>query len=276
MNEADPRYGELATVGPYAAAIGGALITMVQPHPGSEIAYSRWYEDDHYYAGALAMPWMFAGRRWVAPAQYRSVRYPKDSPIVRPIGTGRYISTYWITEGRLDDHMLWTRETNERLRVDRLGFEGRQHIYTSFQNYLGATYRDTDGPRDIHSLDHPYDGLVVEVFELGEQQWDVLQLDKWLADEYVPALQESGRTVGQTLRFRPRPMPQTFSDVPMFSENEQRITLLHFIEGDPLVEWDSAFAEDSRRAAGPGQGRLLFRGPFVPTLVGTNKYVFDD
>lgn len=59
-------YAELAALGPYGVHPGHALITMVEPHPGHEYAYNRWYEDDHYYAGAMAMPWMFAGRRWVA------------------------------------------------------------------------------------------------------------------------------------------------------------------------------------------------------------------
>ncbi|MDT0470400.1 hypothetical protein RM764_47190, partial [Streptomyces sp. DSM 41699] len=59
-------YAELAAVGPYGVRPGHALITMVEPHPGHEYAYNRWYEDDHYYAGAMAMPWMSAGRRWVA------------------------------------------------------------------------------------------------------------------------------------------------------------------------------------------------------------------
>ena len=61
----DDAYYDLASVGPYAPMIGSALITMVEPHVGHERGYNRWYEDDHFNAGAMAMPWMFAGRRWV-------------------------------------------------------------------------------------------------------------------------------------------------------------------------------------------------------------------
>ena len=79
----DPYY-ELPKTGAYEVTIGSALITMVEPHEGHERAYNRWYEDDHFYAGATAGPWMFAARRWVATRDLQSLRYPDDSPIARP------------------------------------------------------------------------------------------------------------------------------------------------------------------------------------------------
>ena len=66
----DDPYYTMAQTGPYAAKIGSALITMVEPHPGHDAAYNRWYEDDHFNAGAMAFPWLFAGRRWVATVPY--------------------------------------------------------------------------------------------------------------------------------------------------------------------------------------------------------------
>ncbi len=42
-------YTKLASEGAYGPGIGSALITMVEPHPGHERAYNRWYEDDHPY-----------------------------------------------------------------------------------------------------------------------------------------------------------------------------------------------------------------------------------
>src|SRR6516165_5842572 len=87
MSTSDPYY-ELPKVGPYEVRIGSGLITMVEPHIGHEHAYNRWYEDDHYYAGCLAMPWMFAGRRWVAPVDLQKLRYPADSAVAQPIDAG--------------------------------------------------------------------------------------------------------------------------------------------------------------------------------------------
>jgi hypothetical protein len=51
----DP-YSEIAHHFPNEVAIGGALITMVEPNPGREHAYNRWYEDDHFYSGAMQGP----------------------------------------------------------------------------------------------------------------------------------------------------------------------------------------------------------------------------
>ena len=76
-------YSALPAEGPYEVRIGSALITMVEPHRGHEHAYNRWYEDDHFYSGAMAMPWMFAGRRWVAPRALQQLRYPEDSGIAQ-------------------------------------------------------------------------------------------------------------------------------------------------------------------------------------------------
>ena len=132
---AESQYTILPREGPYPAAIGSALITMVEPHEGHDVAYNRWYEDDHFYSGAMAMPWMFAGRRWVAPRELQALRYPADSAIAQPVSAGKYISLYWITEGRYEDHLRWTVATNQRLLPDGRVYLDRTHVYTSFQTY---------------------------------------------------------------------------------------------------------------------------------------------
>ena len=88
MTEVHPFYGELPSTYTHAVAIGGALITMVEPHVGHEYEYNRWYEDDHFYSGAMAMPWIQAGRRFVAPRDLQLLRYPEDSFIARPVTAG--------------------------------------------------------------------------------------------------------------------------------------------------------------------------------------------
>ena len=110
----ESQYSILPKEGPYDTAIGSALITMVEPHVGHERAYNRWYEDDHFYSGAMAMPWMFGGRRWVATRELQLMRYPEESAIAQPVTAGPYISLYWITAGRYDDHLRWTVATNQR------------------------------------------------------------------------------------------------------------------------------------------------------------------
>ena len=50
----------------YPIKVGAMLFTMVDPNRGHEVAYNRWYERDHFYAGCMIGPGMLAGRRWVA------------------------------------------------------------------------------------------------------------------------------------------------------------------------------------------------------------------
>ena len=63
----------------------------------------------------------------------------------------------------MEDHEAWTRSTNVELTKQGRRVEQRDHVFTAFQGYRKATYRDARGPRDIHTLDYPYDGMVFEV-----------------------------------------------------------------------------------------------------------------
>ena len=61
----------------YPVKVGSALITMVDPNPGYENAYNRWYERDHFYAGCMIGPFLFAGSRWVATRPMKDARWPQ-------------------------------------------------------------------------------------------------------------------------------------------------------------------------------------------------------
>jgi hypothetical protein len=62
----------------YPIKVGSMLFTMVEPHKGHEVEYNRWYERDHFYAGCMIGAWQFAGRRFVATRDLKSLRYPDD------------------------------------------------------------------------------------------------------------------------------------------------------------------------------------------------------
>lgn len=271
-NEHTKLYGELAATGPYAAKIGHALITMVEPHPGHERSYNRWYEDDHFNSGAMAMPWMFAGRRWVAPTWLQSLRYPSDFAVAQPVEAGKYITLYWLTEGRYDDHMAWTVATNKRLKADDRIHMDRTHVYTAFQAYRGASYRDETGPRDIHALDYPFGGLVLEVIDAPSQSGREALLE-WLKSERVPQAL-AGSDAMMCLYFQPTPLPaDKMSYVKDVEGVDNRLTLLWFLEGDPAASWDRSFAGNGERVSASGLGRMELAAPFIPTLPGTDKYV---
>ena len=60
----------------------------------------------------------FAGRRRVATRELQALRYPAPSAIAQPLDAGKYLATYWITDGRYDDHLRWTVATNQRRLPD--------------------------------------------------------------------------------------------------------------------------------------------------------------
>jgi hypothetical protein len=271
--QTDPNpYSALPAVGPYETGIGSALITLVEPHEGHEQAYNRWYEDDHFYSGAMAMPWMFAGRRWVATRDLQALRSPDDSLIAQPLSAGKYLATYWITAGRYEDHLRWTVATNQRLLPDGRIYLERSHVYTSFQTYVGPVYRDAAGPRDVHALDHPYAGLVLEVVD-GAEGVTRDRLWTWLREERIPAVL-GGSRVAMCLAFAPMPLPEDkmsyVEDVPGL---ERRLTLLWLSEVDPREVWADRFASGGAAVAAAGLGRVELAAPFIPTVPGTDRYV---
>ncbi|MEV0175792.1 hypothetical protein AB0I00_32345 [Streptomyces sp. NPDC050803] len=266
-------YGELAAVGPYGVRPGHALITMVEPHPGHEYAYNRWYEDDHYYAGAMAMPWMYAGRRWVATRDLQLLRTPEKSAIARPVTAGCYLSTYWITAGRYDDHMKWTVAINKRLNRDARVYQDRTHVFTAFQDHGASVYRDgAAGPRDFHALDHPYAGLVLEVID-AESAGQRAELLEWLRSRHLPK-RLAGSPAALVTVFRPTPLPlDRMSYVRQVEGVDTRLTLLWFLEADPRECWDPYFTGLEEAVTESGLGRVELVAPFVPTVPGTDKYV---
>ncbi|MER6139102.1 hypothetical protein ABT174_03435 [Streptomyces sparsogenes] len=266
-------YAELASVGPYGVRPGHALITMVEPHPGHEHAYNRWYEDDHFIAGAMAMPWIFAGRRWVATRELRRLRYPERSAVAQPVTAGCYLTVYWLTEGRYAEHMRWTVGINKRLNRDGRVYQDRTHVFTAFQDHEATVYRDgAAGPRDFHALDHPYAGLVLEVVaaESPERRAELLE---WLRARHLPK-RLAGSPAAMVTVFRPTPLPlDRMSYVKQVEGVDTRLTLLWFLQRDPRDCWEGRFTGLDEDVARSGLGRVELVAPFIPTIPGTDRYV---
>ncbi|MCK7627482.1 hypothetical protein MUU72_31050 [Streptomyces sp. RS10V-4] len=267
-------YAALPATGPYGVHPGHALITMVEPHPGHERAYNRWYEDDHYLAGAMAMPWIFAGRRWVATRELQLLRYPADSAIARPVTAGCYLATYWLTAGRYDAHMRWTVTVNRRLLRDGRINQHRTHVFTAFQDHAATVYRDgAEGPRDFHALDHPYAGLVLEVIDTDGPEHRAALLD-WLCTHHLPH-RLAGSPAALVTVFRPTPLPaDRMPYVQQVEGTGTRLTLLWFLTEDPRRCWPAGhFTGLDAEVAAAGRGRVELVAPFLPTVPGTDRYV---
>jgi hypothetical protein len=272
----DP-YTEIALHLPNDVRVGGALITMVEPEPGYEVEYNRWYEDDHFYSGAMQGPWMFAGRRWVAPKALRARRAAVADPIVSPPDTGCYIATYWMTEGHEEDAERWGFfAMDQALMPHGRGNPHRTHVYTSWHRYRFGIVRGS-GPMKPHlALNAPYLGMHVEVID-APHAGGLAALEAWL-QEHLPAHLATS-PAGQVLAFTPVPFSQGRIEqpgTPAVAPPEgvgKQLCLLWFLELDPRdVAEERLFAHHEALAA-TGLGELRFSGSFVPTVVGTNRYV---
>ncbi len=257
--------------------LGSMLFTLVDPHRGHEVAYNRWYERDHYYAGCMIGPWLLAGSRWVAPRAHKRLRLPADSPFTRSADAGSYLAIYWIHADHHDDHFQWSGEQVHRLYSHGRGFPERSHVHTALYDHRNCVYRDADPVPVELALDHRYPGLVVcaleRVAKAGEKE-----LDAWLEREALPKLLAGSRVACSAI-FAPHPTegsptqnaPMDLGSAPGGSE---RRLLLFFLESDPAAEWErfQGFAET---VAASRLAQSLFLGPFLPTVVGTDTHTGD-
>jgi hypothetical protein len=251
--------------------LGSILYTLVEPRRGHEVAYNRWYERDHFYAGCMIGPYQFAGQRFVATRPYKDLRYPADSPITPDPLTGSYLALYFVLEGHHGAWNRWAVDQVNALHKNGRMFSERDHIHTALYNYEWFGARDAGGVPPELVLDHRFGGLVTVVGELadGAEHDDI---DAWYRDTRLPMLMDASSDIAIGLRFSPIPLlVDAPSDVPRQEGVERRFMFLFFTDGDPADSWP-AFAEEADALKASGLGTLLWAAPFIPTIPGTDTY----
>ena len=124
--------------------LGGALFTMVEPRPGQEVAYNRWYERDHFYAGCMIGAWTIAGARFVATRDLKAMRYPVDSVICPDPMSGSYLALYWVLAGKLQEWIRWGTDQVNWLHAQGRMFTERDHIHTAMYEPRAEFYARDD------------------------------------------------------------------------------------------------------------------------------------
>lgn len=275
----DDPYGTLPWSGPETPGVGHALITMVEPHKDRLREYNRWYEDYHFIDGAMQLPWMFSGRRFVATRELQGMRYPDDSTAVTPVTRGKYVSLYWITPQRLADHKAWTFATNARHRVEGNVSLARDHVFTSFQDYAGAVYRDVDVPEVRWALHDPPAGLVLQIVDATEPE-NRTALERWLLETHLSErVSQCGPTTTAAV-FRTNPPSTGHSEAVYRSQlavtnGGRRLTVAWFLDRDPREVWADHFADEIEGVARSAMGATTFISPFLPCRMGTDTYADD-
>ncbi|MGO8874822.1 MAG: hypothetical protein ACLQNG_03530 [Acidimicrobiales bacterium] len=258
------------SVGP-PVQIGRMLFTLVDPNRGHEVAYNRWYERDHFYAGCLVGPWLFAGRRWVATRPLKDLRFPATSPFAEPVDAGSYLSLYWVLAGREDEHFAWARRQVFWLYGQGRGFSERTHAHTKLYDFEDAVSRNADGVPVELALDHPYGGLVVVCSEpaAGSSHEALVEATAPLVSEL---LQAPGMDLVSNWHFH---VEEGDFEAPMELGSEggtvDRLLQLGFTTGSPADVWPAVHRYAEALEAS-GAGSVSFAAPFLPTIVGTDTY----
>jgi hypothetical protein len=251
--------------------VGAALVTLVEPHRGHEVAYNRWYERDHFYAGCLIGPLWFAGRRWVATKPLKDLRYPQDTEFLPDISAGSYLATYWILKGHEQEAIAWGSTQVNWLHPAGRMFDGRDHVHTlMYVNRWAVSRDDEDGVPAPLALDHLFGGLVTVMVDRSEDT-DGRTMSAWLRDQLVPEVM-AGTPWALTCALTPIPLPE---NAPVFQppnpHPERRMLLLCFVDDDPRDCW-SLFEELGARVHEGGLGQVTYAAPFIPTVPGTDRY----
>jgi len=271
----------------YPIKIGRMLFTMVDPHPGAEKAYNRWYERDHYYAGCLIGPGWFAGSRWVATRTLKDLRTPDSTAVADPPDAGSFLSIYWVLENQ--DDPTWASRQVQWLYANGRGFDKRTHVHTGIYQYVSTAHRDDDGVPVELALDHHYGGLGAVMVEPapGTSPTDLIATLDGLAHEhlftdpridmvaswvaFVPEEGGPGRVEG-TPGAPPPPGAPGGPSLGTAGGSPERVLQLVFIEATPIEVWERVRAYGAAIDAS-GAGRATWVAPFLATVVGTDTYV---
>lgn len=264
---------EVGGVDDYPVKVGSMLLTLVDPSPGFECAYNRWYERDHYYAGCMVGPYLFAGSRWVATRELKDLRWPAgEQTVAKPTDAGSYVAIYWVENGHHGDHFdNWARDQVRWLYAEGRGFPERKHVHTILFDHLGAVYRDADPvPVDL-ALDAGYDGIIAAWFDAGSGT--AAELHATLA----PRMRElvAGSPIEIASSWTPSAGENDPKDVPMDlgsrAGGPERLCQLFFVRGDVRTVVDRLRAyTDAIASDGVASVRLV--APFFRTIIGTDTY----
>jgi hypothetical protein len=260
-------------------AVGAMLFTMVDPNRGHEVAYNRWYERDHFYAGCMIGPGMLAGSRWVATRPLKDLRFPATSPFAEPVDAGSYLAIYWMNAGQEAEWGDWASKQVWWLYSNGRGFDERTHAQTGLYDFVSSANAPGHPVPVALALDHRYDSLVVVVTEPGDAGTGA-ELAAALHGGPLNDLLGDAVALASSWTVRTRPTDGESSDsgaqaspMPLGASggSPERVVQLLFCEAPPEEAFAGVRAYADAIEAG-GLGRVTFAAPFLPTDVGTDRY----
>jgi hypothetical protein len=256
--------------------IGTMLYTLVEPHRGHEVAYNRWYERDHFYAGCQIGAYNFSGARFVATAPLKALRRPAaeeagPEPLVADPQVGSFLGIYYVLDGHHDEWNRWAVDQVNTLHAAGRMFEQRDHVHTGLYRFEWEYRRELDGVPAELTLDHRFPGMV-SVFVEAAPGESAAALAAWYRREYLPELLR-GSPVASVLAFSPLPLlADAPGDVPRAETPADRLLLLCFLDESPEGSWPRVFAGHGEAVARTGLGQVIWAAPFIGTVPGTDAH----
>ena len=222
--------------------IGSMLLTLVDPNRGHEVAYNRWYERDHFYAGCMVGPWLFAGSRWVATRELKDLRLSDGrGEVANPVDAGSYVAIYWVHAGREAEHWKWAGDQVHWLYSNGRGFSERTHAHTVLFDYVTTAYRDADPIPIQLALDHGYPGIAMIATDRAEAV-SRNEFARWTTES--KALSEGA--IANISSWQPQPRDAITGNAPMDlgtgTGGPERTMQLAFLEGDTKRAWKEVVA----------------------------------
>jgi hypothetical protein len=253
--------------------LGGVLLTLLEPAPGTAREFNRWYEGDHFYAGCMMGKNFFSARRWLATAELKQLRFPNPSPLASELSQGSFLAVYWLLAEDLDESIQWS--INQVLALNAQGRmqPPRQNVSTGFYDYRWGCLRDPDGVSAELALEHPFAGISMSLIDLPEDSEESVFDD--VCQQLVSG-QMKGTDWALSLCLKPRPMPERVPDyVPRTDPNilSRRRLLLNFFDSCPDQGWQQAALRLAAALASEVRSTTVFSAPFRPTIPGTDCYI---
>ena len=266
-----PQQSFSVTAGGEPIKLGSMLLTVVEPHRGHEVAYNRWYERDHFYAGCMIGAYQFAGRRFVATAPLKSLRPDGTEVITGEKEKGSYVGCYFVLDGHHDYWNQWAVAQVHQLHAQGRMFEHRDHVHTLLYDFQFEARREADGVPVELALDHPYGGFVpVWIDRKGDGGND--ELWSWLVNDLFPSVLP-GTAAGLVAGFTPQALRDDApSDVPRAAASDERTMLLFFLDQSPLDCYDQTIGVFAEKLKASGRAEMVAALPFIPTIPGTDRY----
>jgi hypothetical protein len=239
--------------------LGSLLFTMVEPRPGYEAAYNRWYERDHFYSGCMIGAYTLGGGRYVATRAEKALRFGAGSI---DLAKGSYLALYWILDGHHQDWDAWAVKQVNDLHAQGRMFKERDHIHTSFYNY-DAEYNAPGSTMPVElALDRAYEGLAAFIVDLTSGRSGA-DLAAFLKARDLPG--------DVALSGSPLPLdPTSPKDVPV--ETGERAVFLSFSIEDSKTVWNAHYVPLAKAIEESGIGTVAFASPFIPTVPGTDLH----